>query len=245
MAGVLKAKHMNWNSRLITCRGSLLRDYNNRNSCLTYWSGFQTTAHYKQYYPRRPWYSCYQRLHLTGASDCLFCTQLGSPAYPHRQLWSIIISGIIRLPALHASEVGYIPGLLLKQISGKPACRRRGGNRQVCRGADQLHPKGHNGFCSKTSIRADPQPPLPASIQEEIRLKNRLRRQWEVTRNPVLKACSIVSRGRWPIGWTTRAMNTGALHYSPWTVTSSHYERWKRWWCELRHLRPACKWRKD
>jgi hypothetical protein len=35
--------------------------------------------------------------------------------------------------------------------------------------------------------RADPQPPLPASTQDEIRLKNRLRRQWQVTRDPTLK----------------------------------------------------------
>jgi hypothetical protein len=36
--------------------------------------------------------------------------------------------------------------------------------------------------------RADPWLPLPASIQDEIRLKKRLRRQWQVTRDPALKA---------------------------------------------------------
>jgi hypothetical protein len=40
----------------------------------------------------------------------------------------------------------------------------------------------------KRRHRADPRPPLPASIQDKIRLKNRLRRQWEVTRDPALKA---------------------------------------------------------
>jgi hypothetical protein len=35
--------------------------------------------------------------------------------------------------------------------------------------------------------RADPRPPLPASIQDEIRLKNRLRRQWQIMRDPSLK----------------------------------------------------------
>jgi hypothetical protein len=35
--------------------------------------------------------------------------------------------------------------------------------------------------------RAEPRPPLPASIQDEIRLKKRLRRQWQVTRDPALK----------------------------------------------------------
>jgi hypothetical protein len=35
---------------------------------------------------------------------------------------------------------------------------------------------------------ADPRPPLPAIIQDDILLKNRLRRQWQVTRDPALKA---------------------------------------------------------
>jgi hypothetical protein len=40
----------------------------------------------------------------------------------------------------------------------------------------------------KCRTRADPRPPIPAGIQDEIRLKNRLRRQWQVTRDPALKA---------------------------------------------------------
>jgi len=36
--------------------------------------------------------------------------------------------------------------------------------------------------------RDDPQPPLPARTQDEIRLKNRLRRQWQITRDPAIKA---------------------------------------------------------
>jgi hypothetical protein len=39
----------------------------------------------------------------------------------------------------------------------------------------------------KRRPRADPRLTLPASIQDEIRLKNRLRRQWKVTRDPALK----------------------------------------------------------
>jgi hypothetical protein len=35
---------------------------------------------------------------------------------------------------------------------------------------------------------ADSRPPLPASIQGEIRAKNRLRKQWQVTRDPALNA---------------------------------------------------------
>jgi len=34
----------------------------------------------------------------------------------------------------------------------------------------------------------DPRPPIPAGIEDEIRLKNRLQRQWQITRDPALKA---------------------------------------------------------
>jgi len=40
----------------------------------------------------------------------------------------------------------------------------------------------------KRRPRADPRPPIPPGIQDEIRLKNRLRRQWQVTRDPTLRA---------------------------------------------------------
>ena len=38
----------------------------------------------------------------------------------------------------------------------------------------------------------DPQPPIPAGIQDEIRLINRLRKQWQMTRGPALKV--VVNR---------------------------------------------------
>ena len=40
----------------------------------------------------------------------------------------------------------------------------------------------------KIRPRDDPRPLIPAGIQDEIRLKNRLRRRWQVTRDPALKA---------------------------------------------------------
>jgi hypothetical protein len=40
----------------------------------------------------------------------------------------------------------------------------------------------------KCRPHADPRPPIPAGIQDEIRLKNRLRRKWQVTRDSALKA---------------------------------------------------------
>ena len=40
----------------------------------------------------------------------------------------------------------------------------------------------------KRRPRADPRPPMPAGIQDDIRLKNRLRRQWQVTRDRTLRS---------------------------------------------------------
>jgi len=40
----------------------------------------------------------------------------------------------------------------------------------------------------KRRTRDDPRPPVNAGIQDEIRLKNRLRWQWHITRDPALKA---------------------------------------------------------
>jgi hypothetical protein len=38
---------------------------------------------------------------------------------------------------------------------------------------------------SKCRLRDDPGFPIPDSFQDEIRLKDQLRRQWQVTRNPL------------------------------------------------------------
>jgi hypothetical protein len=46
MVGDLNPKQTDWNSRLITARGSLLRDYSDRNSCLTTGLDSPTTAPY-------------------------------------------------------------------------------------------------------------------------------------------------------------------------------------------------------
>ena len=41
---------------------------------------------------------------------------------------------------------------------------------------------------SKHRRNADPKPQIPAGIQNEIRLKTQLRKRWQVTRDPALKA---------------------------------------------------------
>ena len=40
----------------------------------------------------------------------------------------------------------------------------------------------------KRSPHDDPRPLIPAGIEDELRLKNQLQRQWQITRDPALKA---------------------------------------------------------
>jgi hypothetical protein len=49
MAGDLNAKHVEWNSRLTTRRGRLLRDYADKNSCLIYGPNTPTILPYSSY----------------------------------------------------------------------------------------------------------------------------------------------------------------------------------------------------
>jgi hypothetical protein len=73
--------------------GSLLRDYDIRNTCLIYGPESPTTAPYThKATPRRPRHSGCQGLRPTGVCHCLFCTQLGSPTYPCRHHLPIILS---------------------------------------------------------------------------------------------------------------------------------------------------------
>jgi len=41
---------------------------------------------------------------------------------------------------------------------------------------------------TKCRLCDNPQPPIPAGIQDEIRVKNQLQRQWQITRDPSLRA---------------------------------------------------------
>ena len=54
----------------------------------------------------------------------------------------------------------------------------------------------------KRRPRDDPRPSTPAGIQDYIRLKNRLLRQWQMTREPALKA--EVNCLQW---WVTSRLN--------------------------------------
>jgi hypothetical protein len=74
---------------------------------------------------------------------------------------------------------------------------------------------------------ADPRPSLPISIQDEIRLKNRLRRQWQITRDPALKAqINCLQRSvTWQLNewrhveWSDALKSLGSEDQSLWKMT--------------------------
>jgi hypothetical protein len=82
----------------------------------------------------------------------------------------------------------------------------------------------------KRQLRADPRPHLrfyridSGSIQDELRLKNWLRRHWKIMRDPTTKF-QINDRGR-------------SIRRNPWTVRTRRYGRSQRAWCEFLFHRP-------
>jgi hypothetical protein len=72
---------------------------------------------------------------------------------------------------------------------------------------------------------ADPRPPLPASIQEEIRLKNRPRRQWQITRDPALKA--QINRLQRSVTWQLNKWRNGQWSDALESLCSEDQSLWK------------------
>jgi hypothetical protein len=93
LAGDMNAKYVEWNSRLNTRRGKLLRDYADENSCLIFGPDSPNL------HPIQP--VCYslclghrdnQTPSFLGASDFLLCTMLGPPPGTYRHYVSLILS---------------------------------------------------------------------------------------------------------------------------------------------------------
>jgi hypothetical protein len=188
LAGDLKAKHVDWNSRLTTTRGKLLRDYADGNSCLIF--GPDT--------PTNP----YNPLLTPDVLDIVITKNLTSPVY----LTSCSALSSDHLPVLIDTTCRssfHIP-------PDRPDFRRTDWTNFQTHLEDQIpfNPELRDGVAINTCVEnfsgailealaastpkrrpcADPRPPVRAGIQDEIRLKNRLRGQWQVTRDPILKA---------------------------------------------------------
>jgi hypothetical protein len=175
----LNAKHVDCNSRLTMTRGRRLRDYANDYSCLIYG-------------PETPTTSPYNSSATPDVLDIVITKNLVIPVY---------------LTTCSALSPDHLPVLIdtrcrssFLNIPDRPDFRRTDWVKfQACL-KDRLPstPKLRSGVEIDTCVekvssaitealaasaprrrpRFDPRPPIPARIQDDIRLKNRLRRQW-------------------------------------------------------------------
>jgi hypothetical protein len=188
LAGDLNAKHVDWNSRLNTRRGKLLRDYADEKDCLIF-------------RPDTPTPNPYTRSTTPDVLDIVITRDLRSSVY----LTSCSALSLDHLPAIiDTSCRSYF-----QHQPDRPDFRPTDwANFQAQLEAEiPFNPELHNVMAIDTCVenvsgavlkaltistpkrrpRDDPRPPIPAGIQDEIRLKNRLRRQWQVTREPTLR----------------------------------------------------------
>jgi len=188
-AGDLNAKHVDWNSRLNTRREKLLRVYTDENSWLIFGTGTTST----------------DPCNLSATPHVLDIVITKDLSFP------------VCLTSCSALSSDHLPVLIetscRSSFQHPPDCtdfwRTDWSNFQTHL-EDQIpfDPKLISGMAKDTCVenfsgavlkalaastpkcrpRDEPRPPIPNVIQDEIRLKNRLGRQWQVTRDPALKA---------------------------------------------------------
>jgi hypothetical protein len=189
LAGDLNAKHVDWNSRLSTRRGKLLHDYADEKSCLIFGTDTPTTNPYNP--SATP-----DVLDIVITRDLPSSVYLTSCSAISSYHLSVIIDTSCRSSFQHPPD--------------RPDFRRTDwANFQTQLETEiPFNPELHNAMAIDTCVenfsgavlralttstpkhrpRDDPRPPIPAGIQDEIRLKNRLRRQCQLTRDPTLRA---------------------------------------------------------
>jgi len=215
-AGDLNAKHVDWNSRLNTRRRKLLRGYIDGNSCLILG-------------PNTPIVTPYNPL---ATPDFLGIVITKKLTYP------------VNLTLCSALSSDHLPVVIdttcpssFQHPPNRPDFRRTDWANFQTHLEDQipLDPELHDGMTIATCVenfsggglkalasstpkrrpRADPRLPLPASTQDEKRLENRLRGQWQVTRYPILRAENIRLQRSLTHGSTTGGTTSGLPHSNP------------------------------
>jgi hypothetical protein len=108
----LNAKQKDWKPRQPTARGSILRDYADRNSCLIYGPEFQTMAPYRHN-------ATSDVLDIPAVKDIVLLVHLTACGALNSDNLPIVIDTscrsffhkITRPPGLHTNGLGCIPGL--------------------------------------------------------------------------------------------------------------------------------------
>jgi hypothetical protein len=189
MADDLTAKHVDWNSRLTTRRGKLQRDYADGNSCLIFGPATPTTNSYNPLVTPNVLNIVITK-NLTSPVYLTTCSALSSDHLP------VLIDNTCRSsfhhppdrPDFRRTDWANFQTHLEDQIPFNPELDDGMAIDKCVEKSYGAVLKALAASTPKRRPRADPRPPIPVGIQDEIRLKTRLRRQWQVTRDPTLKA---------------------------------------------------------
>jgi hypothetical protein len=169
MAGYLNTKHVEWNPRLSTKRGRSLRDYNDRISCLIYGPSTPTTIPYNP--SATP-----DVLDIVITRDLVFpvhltpCSALSSDHLPvliATQCRSSFLSPPDR-QNFRKTDWSRFQACLEAGIPSSPDLPNEGAIDACVKELTGAISKALTDSTPKCRQRADPRPPLPAHIQDEI-----------------------------------------------------------------------------
>jgi hypothetical protein len=189
MAGDLNANHVQWNSRLTTRRGKLLRDYADRNSCLIFGPDTPTTNPYNTS-PIPVVLDIVITRDIPSSVHLASCSALSSDHLP------VLIDTTCRSsfqhppdrPDFRRTDWVNFQTRLEKEIPLNSELHTGMAIDTCVENFSEAVIRALSAFTHKCRTRDNLRPSIPAGIQEEIRLKNRLRRRWQISRDPVLKA---------------------------------------------------------
>jgi hypothetical protein len=189
MAGDLNAKYVDWNTRLSTTRGKLLHDYASGKSCFIYGPDYPATLPYNS--TATP-----DVLDIAVNKDLTFAVYLTACSAPSSDQLPVLIDTTCRLsfrnlparPDYRRTDGVKFQASLDERLPSTPLLPNEG---EIDMCLEEMSSAILEALAASTSESRppdDPRPQIPACIQDEIRLKNRLRRQWQINRDPALKA---------------------------------------------------------
>jgi hypothetical protein len=189
MTGDVNAKHVDWHSRLATTRCKLLRYYDSGNFCLMYGPDSPTTVPYNS--SATP-----DVLDIVITKDLTFpmyltaCSALSSDHLPvlFDKTCRSSFPNLPARPDYRRTDWVKFQASLEERLPS-PALLPNEGKIDTC--VEEMSSAILEALAASTPKSRpchDPRPPIPARTQDEIRLKNRLRRQWQITRDPAPKA---------------------------------------------------------
>jgi endonuclease/exonuclease/phosphatase family metal-dependent hydrolase len=189
MAGDLNAKNVDWNSWLTTRRGKILRDYADRNSCLIFGPDTPTTNPYNPS-------AIPDVLDIVITRDILSSGHLASCSALSSDHLPVLIDTTCRLSFQHPPDRADFRRIdwaefqthLEQEIPLNPELDTGMAIDTCVENFSEAVLRALSASTPKCRPRDDPRPSIPAGIQDEIRLNNRLRRRWQITRDPALKA---------------------------------------------------------